>query len=198
MLIFEKILYLTIICHGGKIVRILHLSLSKKECNWKKIRKRSTKEKMYILFFVLWVVFNGKLTLEIALFGVGIAAVMYWFLCKFMDYSPKTELRIAKNFFRGIFYVVVLVCEIVKANAHVMYLILSPSVEVEPEIIHFKTDLKKESSRVALANSITLTPGTITVTLEENEYCVHCLDKELAEGIDSSIFVKLLKKMEEV
>lgn len=42
-----------------------------------------------------------------------------------------------------------------------------------------------------------MTPGTITVTLTENEYMVHCLDKELAEGISSSVFVELLKKIEE-
>ena len=46
------------------------------------------------------------------------------------------------------------------------------------------------------ANSITLTPGTITVSLTDNEYTVHCLDKELAEGISSSVFVKLLTKLE--
>ena len=49
-----------------------------------------------------------------------------------------------------------------------------------------------------LANSITLTPGTITVSLEGNDFYVHCLDKEFAEGIDSSAFVELLQKMEAV
>ena len=153
---------------------------------------------MYILFFLLWVVFNGKITVEITLFGIGIAAVMYWFICKYMDYSPKTEIKIAKNFFRGIWYVLVLVWEIIKANFQVMSLIASAKVEVEPTIVRFKTDLKTEAARVALANSITLTPGTITVTLEDDEYQVHCLDKELAEGMEDSIFVKLLRKMEQV
>ena len=152
---------------------------------------------MYLLFWVLWVVFNGKFTLEIALIGIVIAAIMYLFICKYMDYNPKTEIRIMKNFGRGLHYAFVLVCEIWKANFKVMYLILSSKIEVEPVIIYFKTKLKKETSKVALANSITLTPGTITVTLEEDAYCVHCLDKEFAEGIDSSIFVTLLTKMEE-
>ena len=63
--------------------------------------------------------------------------------------------------------------------------------------MHFKTDLHSTFARVLLANSITLTPGTITVALTGNEYTVHCLDKELAEGISSSVFVKLLEKIEE-
>ena len=51
---------------------------------------------------------------------------------------------------------------------------------------------------MVLANSITLTPGTITVGLEGQEFYVHCLDKELAEGMENSIFVELLEKMEAV
>ena len=63
-------------------------------------------------------------------------------------------------------------------------------------MVRFKTDLKTTPARIMLANCITLTPGTITVSLEENEYVVHCLDKSLAEGINSSIFVTLLKELE--
>lgn len=80
----------------------------------------------------------------------------------------------------------------------VFQMIYSSEYELEPAVVHFKTDLRTTFARVLLANSITLTPGTITVSLTENEYTVHCLDKELAEGIDSSIFVRLLAKLEEV
>ena len=47
-----------------------------------------------------------------------------------------------------------------------------------------------------LANSITLTPGTITVSVEGDRFCVHYLDKELADGVEDSVFVELLKEME--
>ena len=69
---------------------------------------------------------------------------------------------------------------------------------MEPVIVKFRTSLKKEVTRVILANSITLTPGTITVSLEEDELTVHCLDKSLAEGMEDSIFVKMLEKMDEM
>ena len=87
--------------------------------------------------------------------------------------------------------------EILKANIGVMQLILSPKMEVEPKLVRFRTDLKTDLARVILANSITLTPGTITVTLEGDEYLVHCLDKSMAEGMDDSIFVRLLHQLEE-
>ncbi len=75
-------------------------------------------------------------------------------------------------------------------------MIYSAEYEPEPAIVHFQTDLKTTFARVLLANSITLTPGTITVSLKDNIYTVHCLDKELAMGIDSSVFVKLLERIE--
>ena len=64
--------------------------------------------------------------------------------------------------------------------------------------MYFDTDFKTGLARVLLANSITLTPGTITVSVEDDRFCVHCLDKELAEGMETSVFVKLLKEMEDM
>ena len=71
-----------------------------------------------------------------------------------------------------------------------------PAYDLEPVLVRFKTDLKTKEAKVVLANSITLTPGTITVMLEDDEFVVHCLDKELAEGMNHSIFVELLGKLE--
>ena len=60
----------------------------------------------------------------------------------------------------------------------------------------FSVRLKKEWTRAMLANFITLTPGTITAFLEDDIYTVHCLDKELAEGIEDCAFVKILTELE--
>lgn len=152
---------------------------------------------MFVLFFLIWVIFNGQLTAEIAAFGIVIAGVMYLFVCKFLCYSPKYDLFFLKKFPLLIQYVFTLVIEIIKANLTVFRLIYTAEYELEPAIVHFQTDLRSTFARVLLANSITLTPGTITVSLQDDHYMVHCLDKELAEGIASSVFVKLLKKIEE-
>ena len=152
---------------------------------------------MYLLYFVLWVIFNGNLTLEIAAFGVVIAAALFAFTCKFTDYSVAKEKKLIRNIFRILRYVAVLIIEIVKANFAVIHFILTEKEEIEPAIVSFKTDLKTPAARASLANAITLTPGTITVLLEDNVYAVHCLDDSLAEGIDQSVFVEMLKKIEE-
>ena len=151
---------------------------------------------MYLIFFLIWVIFNGQFTPEIAVFGLIIAGLMYAFSCKLMGYKPRADIIMAKKFFYLIQYVFILVKEIVKANFAVIRMITSSRYELEPAVVRFKTDLKSAPARIMLANSITLTPGTITVSLTGDEYVVHCLDKSLAEGINSSIFVTLLRRLE--
>lgn len=151
---------------------------------------------MFVILFLLWVIFNGCFTVEIAIFGVIIALAIEWFMIRFMDYTPKITKSILRNFLRIMQYVGILIFEIAKANVQVIRLIFNLKCEVEPAIIHFESKLKTDAAKVALANSITLTPGTITVSLEGNKFTVLCLDKDFTEGIDDSVFVKLLEKME--
>ena len=152
---------------------------------------------MLLLFFLVWVVFNGRLTLEIALFGVAVAGAVFAFVCKFMGYSLQKELRFYKKIPSFCQYLYYLVKEIIAANITVSRMILTRKEQMEPVIVHVRTDLKTETARMMLANSITLTPGTITVALTENDLLVHCLDKSLSKGMEDSVFVRLLHKMEE-
>lgn len=151
---------------------------------------------MFLLYFLLWVIFNGSFTLEICIFGIVIAAALFAFTCKFMDYSVAKELHVYKRFFLFLRYVILLVKEIVKANRNVIHMILTQEEEIQPELVTFHSDLKTPAGKALLANAITLTPGTITVTLEDSAYTVHCLDESMAEGLDGSEFEKYIKKLE--
>ncbi len=151
---------------------------------------------MLLFFFAIWIVLNGKITLEIAIFGLVISVVMFLFICKFMDYSIKKEIALFKNIFAVIGYIILLIVEIIKANISAAKLIFSARYELEPVLVTFRSPLKSSFLNVVLANSITLTPGTITVSMEDNVFVVHCLDKELAKDIDCSSFVKKLEAIE--
>lgn len=153
---------------------------------------------MYLLFFLIWIIFNGKFTWEIAAFGVVLSGVMYWFCCRFLDYKPSMDILVCRKFLGFLHYLIVLIREIVKANFVVIGMLFTSKYDLEPAVVHFRVNLKSRFARVMLANSITLTPGTITVSMVEGDYIVHCLDKSLAEGIDRSVFVELLEKLERV
>ncbi len=152
---------------------------------------------MFIFLTLLWIIFNGRFTPEILVFGLIISAAVCLFMVKFFGYSFKKELLVLKILPDLFIYVIILLVEIIKANFAVMKLIIFKAKSIEPTVVHFHTGLKTKAARVLLANSITLTPGTITSSLHEDEFFVHCLDKHLSVGISDSVFVKRLRKMEE-
>ncbi|MCM1063301.1 MAG: Na+/H+ antiporter subunit E [Eubacterium sp.] len=151
---------------------------------------------MFFIYFLLWVIFNGRFTLEIAVFGVAIAAAMFGFSCRFMGYSLAKERQNIKKAFQVIAFVFLLLKEITLANFAVIRLILTQKEEIVPELVSFRSDLKTPSARAFLANAITLTPGTITVTLEGDRYLVHCLDESMADGIEDLEFQRRLSRLE--
>ena len=153
---------------------------------------------MILVYFFLWIVFNGRITNEIITAGVLISLLVDVFVKKILkiNFTGANLIKFLKLFPDAFIYVIVLLIEIVKANMLISRLVLAPEIEVEPCLVRFKTPLKTQAARVALANSITLTPGTITVSLENNEFLVHALNRDIAHGLENSIFERILKRME--
>lgn len=153
---------------------------------------------MYILYFLLWVIFNGTLTTEITIFGLIISAGIYAFTCIFMDFSIQKDLDLIKKAGLLIEYFLVLIWEIIKANlVMIKFIVVKQEYELKPVIFTMKTKLTSKMTRVLLANSITLTPGTITVNLDEDTLIIHAIDESLAIEDDGNfIFENLLLKME--
>ena len=152
---------------------------------------------MYLLLFFFWIILNGRLTVEIVVLGLMFAAIVYAFVLKFMGLTWEREKSFWKHFLWGVQYIAILLKEIAVANLVVLKIVLSPKKKVHPVIVSFDAPLKNHILQAILADSITLTPGTITVRLYEEKFEVHCLDESMAEGINDSIFVKMLMKWEE-
>ena len=151
---------------------------------------------MYVVFLLIWVIFNEKLNVEILLFGLVISAAVFTFICRLMDYSLKKELRFYQKAGSMLCYVCVLLKEILVANLKVCHLILSEEEEIEPALVEFTADMETPTGRAFYANAITLTPGTITVSVEDDKYTVHCLDESMAEGLVDSGLEQRLHRLE--
>ncbi|MCR5006668.1 MAG: Na+/H+ antiporter subunit E [Clostridiales bacterium] len=149
---------------------------------------------MPLLILLLWVVLNGKITLEILLFGVAITVLITIFAYRVIGYSVMHDLRVIRNLPILLLYILNLIYEILKAAFKVTSMVYQAD-EPDPVIVEFHSGFKNRLQNVLLANSITLTPGTITVFLEEDHFVVHAVRREYAEGIESSSFIKLLRKM---
>ena len=152
---------------------------------------------MFIICMLLWILFNGKITLEIILFGIAVSAAVYGLSCVLFDFSFKKDMDMVRRIPGIIKLLGILIIEVIKANIDVIRRVYSKR-EQEPSFVTFNTPLKSKGAQIALADCITLTPGTITGQLENGEYVVHCLDKSLGEGLESSVFVKQLMKIEAV
>ncbi len=151
---------------------------------------------MFVVFFALWVVFNGKLNVEIAVFGVILSALVYLFSCKFLGYGPETDKKMFRMIPSAARYVWLLIREIVKSNLALLDLVYGRKLEVKPRLITFRTPLKGAYKSV-LADCITVTPGTITVHCEGDRLTVHALDESFAEGIEDTDFQKQLLEMQQ-
>jgi multicomponent Na+:H+ antiporter subunit E len=88
--------------------------------------------------------------------------------------------------------------ELVKANLNVMRLVFSPRINIKPGIVEVKTELKSPIGRLALANSITLTPGTLVVDIKQDSLFIHWIDTSTTDPVAateaiSARFEKYLK-----
>lgn len=151
---------------------------------------------MFLFLFALWIILNGRFTVEICLFGVVIAGAVYAFCVKKLGYSPRHEMRYLRRIGLLAVFLVTLVWEILKANLSVMKIILTPRPVYHAAIIRIHVPLREQFSRVMLSNSITLTPGTVTVAERDGDFLVLCLEKEGGLAIPDWNITRLLKRME--
>ena len=154
---------------------------------------------MFILVFAVWIIFNGRLTVETAVIGVILSGLLVLFACKILKYPIKKELQLIKILPRLIGYFFYLFGQLIIANITVIRFTLSPKKKVKSVIVTFDVDIKSNFFLTLLANSITLTPGTLTVEMnKKGTYKIHCLDESFDVGIEASGFVKRIEKMEAI
>ena len=130
---------------------------------------------LWLTLMLIWVIANGTLAPDTLVAGVVISAAIALAFAVFsrvygvIRWSPKVILYY-------LMYLVVFLIELTRANLNVMRLVFSPRIEIEPGIVEVKTGLKSSIGRLALANSITLTPGTLVVDIKEDTLYVHWIN----------------------
>ncbi len=137
----------------------------------------------FVVLFAFWVVLTGSLHPENIVGGV-LASGLVVLLSK--DLMLRTGERPAVNpstLVQGVVYAVNLVVAIIVANIDIAKIVLSPSMPISPGIVKFKSNIKKDFSRVLFANSITLTPGTLTLDVGDGNFVVHALTRKNADDV---------------
>lgn len=153
---------------------------------------------MLIILYLCWIIFNGNLTLEIALVGIFVTALVFGFMCAFLGWSFKRDIYAFRFVWFAADYLFTLILEIIKATIATIRITFSAKEEICPVLVYFDVEIESMALKVLLANSITLTPGTITVNLTDDMLIVHALDESFATDLDRSVFVEKLMKADEI
>ena len=130
-------------------------------------------------FLLIWILLSESVGLFHLGLGLLAAFAVAW-LNTDRSVSHFTILRL-----RIVWYFVWLFGRILKSGFHLSALILHPALPIDPKMIRYRTKLREEAGIVLLGNSITLTPGTITVEVESQEFVVHAMDDRSAHDITS-------------
>lgn len=159
----------------------------------------------FVLAFIIWVLVawpfvDGKIDIQVITAGL---IVSFLVAILFHEILPKEHLVFISplRVFWALVYVPVFFYYVIKANLDVVYRALHPKMPIKPGIVKIKTNLKTESGITALANSITLTPGTLTVDLTDDGFLyIHWInvksdDVEQATEFIAKRFEWFLKKI---
>lgn len=144
----------------------------------------------FALLFIFWILLSGKYDAFHLLLGALSAALVSWLSVLLVSAAraESSPLKALLYLLRGSLYALWLLPRIVMAALHVSYLVLHPRLPIRPKLVQYKSRLRGETARVILANSITLTPGTITVDMVGRELTVHALDDSSLSDLLSGRF----------
>ena len=153
----------------------------------------------FIIMACLWVVFSARFDL----FHLSLGAVSCFLVAALsgdLMFPSGIRSSIIRRWAGMGMYIPWLLYQIFLANLHVMRLALHPRMMdlIDPKIIEFDSRLKSDMSRTIFANSITLTPGTITVNVSAlGRYSVHCIDAPSGEALPGEMEDRVARVFEE-
>ncbi len=148
-----------------------------------------------VLLAGIWLLWSGHSEPLILGFGAASVLLVTW-LARRMDAIDKQPSEFRLHPLRLASYVVWLLKEIAKSNLHVARVILDPDMPIQPRLMAIDASQRTELAQVIYANSITLTPGTITLDIRDGKLLVHALTRESADGLASGDMNRHLTALE--
>ena len=131
------------------------------------------KQVLYILVaFAFWLLFSGNLSMASLVIGLIVSVITVLSFQRYLVLNVH-KLFQPKRYYWFVIYLIIFIWECLKANLDVAYRVLHPDLPIKPGIVKVKTRLKTDIARTTLANSITMTPGTITVDIIDEYIYVH-------------------------
>jgi len=129
---------------------------------------------LFLIMMIFWILFTSTDIQELII-GVITSLIIVSMMGKLQPVLGDVKLN-PKSIIYSIIYIYVFLRELVKSNIDVALRVINPKLPINPGIVKVKTKLKSKIGRIMLANSITLTPGTLTVETKGEYYYIHWID----------------------
>ena len=129
----------------------------------------------FIIGFAVWMLLVYTFHYQEVIAGAGVALLTAAFFGQYLPVKPSRLLNPVRWFWL-LAYIPVFAYMCLKSNIDVALRVLSPGLQIKPGIVKIRTTLKSEIARVFLANSITLTPGTMTVEMKDDVLYIHWIE----------------------
>ena len=151
----------------------------------------------FIVCFAFWVLLTWSFSVQELAAGAVVSLAVALFAGRFFVHEKAFWLFNPVKFVNLLVYVLfIFPVELVKANWDVAKRCLGGCKNVNPGIVKVPVELESDYAQAMLANSITLTPGTITLHIEGDALTVHCLNRQDADGLEHSSMEKKIAKLE--
>ena len=154
---------------------------------------------VFILSMVFWLMLTFEFKVPNLIVGAVASIVASAIFTRFFIHNIYKLLQ-PQRYFWFLVYLAVFIWECIKANIDVAYRVLHPAMPIRPGIVKVKTTLKSDMAKMLLANSITMTPGTISVDIIDDYLYIHWIyirseDTEVYTPIITGAFENLIKKI---
>ncbi len=146
------------------------------------LRENGGKPLLFLLLFAFWLALSATLMAVDLVLGALAGAVLAAFAVAMMGRALDEEFRLPV-LLRLPLFGAALAWEIIKANIDVAMIIINPRLPVEPRVARYRTRLRGDLQKTFFADSITLTPGTVTLEVDGDDLYVHCLAAHHEEGL---------------
>ncbi len=146
----------------------------------------------FVILLGFWFLLSGEFA-PVLIVLAFISSAIVSFLTKDLLFPNGINIKLIIKIFM---YAPWLVWQIVLSNIQVLKILLKPKLDIDPSMVEFVPQVKTDIGITLLANSITLTPGTVTIFADRDHFFVHALGPEFAEGLSGGEMEKRILEIE--
>lgn len=147
----------------------------------------------WLFLMIVWIAFTTSFATQEIITGLVVTMLISLFTISLFT-CCTIKILAPKRIFYMVYYLIIFIRELIKSNFNVAYIVLTPSLPINPGIVKFKSKLKTDYAKMILANSITLTPGTLSIDIIDDTFYIHWMNVKTTDP--EKVFTEIAETFE--